>query len=821
MSKSLLRARAGRTLFIVTILSANAPTLAADQPDAGDSVAGEQIVVTGNRSRPRTVLESPAPIDVLSGDQLARTGRATLRQALNDLVPSFWVANMGSGTSAAVRVYTLRGLQGDQVLFLVNGKRRHQTALINNLARTGNGSVPTDIDLIPVSAISRIEILRDGAAAQYGSDAIAGVVNIILKGDEQGGQISATAGQNYEGDGETFDANMNYGARLGDAGGFVQIALAAKRTERAARGLPATIANFYPLLPGGQRDPREATANRLLASEVYGNGEDAILSGAVNIEIPLGAATAYSFSTLSYRNALKQTGAVFPFNANALPDVAPDGFATFRRILELDFQTVAGIRGNSGAWRWDISSSFARDNAKLNGENILNASLGPDSPRKMNLTRHIFDQWTTNLDVGRDFDIGLHGPLSLSLGAEYRYERFSIRAGQPEAYTYGTYVIPSGPFAGQRPDPGLGSFNGTSPAEAGTIKRNNAGAYIELSADIMRGWYLGFAGRFEHYDDSAGNSWAGKVATRYEFAPGFAIRGALSNGFRAPSLAQTIFASSTVSGTRLGTGEVVLIPVKVLPVSTPEAKVLGATPLKPEKSVNLAIGVTAEPLAGLKLSVDAYRIDIDDRIVQTGFLRGPIVSALLQAAGFAPGLAAQYYTNAIDTRTRGVDIVGEYGFGLGAAGRLTLNAAYTYNKTSIRGIRDNPPALAQIGVLFDRQKQGDITDNVPRNKVVLGADWRLDGLSINLREVYYGPYTEKGLSQAIDLRFGSKWLTDVNVTYDVTPSTTIGVGASNLFDVHPDPVGAVNTSYGSGLYGSNPPFAITGGYYYARLSRRF
>ncbi len=807
------------------------PVLAA-APAVVDTASAQDLVVTGLRGgEKRTVTNSPAPIDVVKGQELVQTGKVGLKEVLNQLVPSFNLPGVnGGGTSWTVRAITLRGLNGDQALFLVNGKRRHTTALINNLARVGNGGVPVDLDLIPVGAIDHIEVLRDGAAAQYGSDAIAGVINIILKEGADGGAIDATIGQFYQGDGDTGHVAADFGLGL-PKGGFAHLAFDVKANARATRQVASSLAQVYnPLFDTATGkydlpDPRNQTVDRTRWGHSYGPGEEKIYSGSYNAELPLtDNLKAYSFATLSYRDAVKNTGSFLPNDINSLPEIYPDGFNAERHILETDYQITGGVKGALGAWMVDLSSTYGRDGARLDAQNTLNATLGPTSPTSFHLADQNYDQWTNTLDVSRQIDGPFGHPVTIALGAEHRWERYEILPGDPLSYAVGSYVIPTGVYAGQHPRPGLASYNGTSPAEAGSVSRNNIAGYIDLSTDLTSNWYLGGAARFEHYTEGVGDTVSGKVSTRYEFLPGFAFRGTVSNGFRAPSLAQTIYASNTITGQVDSTGQFVLIPTKVLPVDSAAARALGATPLRPEKSINYSAGFTADPGHGIIFTVDAYQIRISDRILQTGLLRGSGVDPLLAPFGLPAGSSAQFFTNAVSTRTRGVDAVLAYERNLGGLGQIRLSAAYSWNKTWITHFNATPAPLAGMNlVLFDRQRQGDLTVATPRDKFILSGDWRLRGLDLNARLTRYGSYTEIGTPSlpATDRTFGAKWIADLDVSYDVTPRTTVGAGASNLFDTYPDRIGIVDPKTGNFQYGYFSPFGVTGGFYYARLTQRF
>jgi iron complex outermembrane receptor protein len=848
------------------------PAKAADAAVASTAVADvdgatalDGVIVTGVRGARRTVADSPTPVDVISSEQLTATGKVGLKEVLNTLIPSFNLPGInGGGTSWTVRAITMRGLNGDQALFLVNGKRRHGTALINNLARVGRGGAPVDLDLIPASAIERIEVLRDGASAQYGSDAIAGVVNIILKKDSEGGSFSYQGGQNYLGDGDTRSATLDYGRPLGDQGGFVHLSLDWKNNEAASRSVPSRAQYiFQPTVTtvGGvttvTADPRDATADRYYWGKGYGPGEEDILAASYNAELPWKDLTLYSTGTLSHRSSKKNTGSFLPnlapvagvtagrpLNRNSLPEVYPYGFNALRRIFELDFQTTLGARGQVKGWDWDLSTTFAQDHAQLDGENTINATLGPNSPTYFHLSTHQFQQWTNNLDLTREFAGLLPHPIQVSWGLEQRYEHFRISPGDEASYIVGDYVIPAGqPFAGLRPNPGLASYAGTAPEDSGSATRNVYAAYVDVGTNLTQNWYVGVAGRHERYTGDVGDTTSGKLTTRWEFLPGYAVRATVSNGFRAPSLAQQIFASSTISGSLCAAapnntfrgaactpGEYLTYPTKVLRTDSAEAKALGATPLKPETSTNYSVGLTAEPTSRLRITLDTYRIDIDDRIVDTSNLdlsavqlaSQPALAPLL--AQFPQGLAATYYTNAVSTRTTGLDLVGEYAFNLGDFGRLNLNAAYAFNKTKITRQIDTPAVLKAVNpnlVLFDRQKIADLTVGTPRKKTILGASWKRDTVSASLRSTRYGKYTEAGTSASLDRTFSAKWVTDLDIAWDVRPTTTVAVGANNVFDQHPDKIGVINADTGMNQFGIFSPFGITGGYWYGRVTQRF
>ena len=785
-----------------------------------------ELVVTGVRGVARTVIKSPTPIDVLGSAELERTGKAGAFQALQTLVPSFNLpARAGGGTATVIATGGLRGLNPDQTLILVNGKRRHKTSLINSVSSLYNGSVPADLDLIPTSAIGRIEVLRDGAAAQYGSDAIAGVINIILK-DTTGGSLTVTRGQNFDRDDGDFTlVQGNFGTKIGDRG-FLNLSFATKDQALSNRAEPiAPNIRLYPLV-GGALDPRETTVDRLVTRNsgvLPQNGVNLGYNGRYDVG---GGVELYSFGTFSHRVSDLPFTFRAPTNVNALPQVYPDGFRPDLVIKENDFELAFGARGDLEGWSWDVSSTYGKNLAKEHVSESINASLGPASPTHFYVGKLVSSEWVNSLDVTRGFTAA-GGDLQLSFGAQHRRETYQVGEGEPLSYAAGTYVNPL--FPTQRTATGAQAAPGFQPTDASKSSRNNYAAYGEVGYTIQK-LFLGAAVRYEDYDDASGDTVVGKVNGRYELTPWLAIRGAASTGFRAPGLAQEHYAASS-SQFRQVNGVLDLLQIKTLPVGSREAIALGAEPLKPEKSKNYSLGVTLEPLPRLSVTLDAYQIAVDGRIAITSTLTGTGVSNILIANGLPGSLSAQYYTNAIDTRTRGVDLVAAYRQELGDYGTLRLTLGYNHNKTKITDIIANPPELAALGpnyVLFDRLSQGFLTTAFPKDKVSLGANWSWNRLNVNMRQTRYGSYTIQQNIPANDRKYGAKWITDLEVGYKVLPTVTVAVGANNLLNIYPSrsgPSTAANTSYnintGTGQYPGTSPFGFTGGSYYARLQWDF
>ena len=803
-----------------------APGAAAPPQDDGRS----DIVVTGSRGLQRTVADSPTPIDVISGAELQRTGKPGVLAALNTLVPSFNVpTRAGGGTSTVISTGGLRGLNPDQTLILVNGKRRHKTSLINAVSSLYNGSVPADLDMIPTSAVDHIEVLRDGAAAQYGSDAIAGVINIILKDAVNGGSASFTAGQNMDrSDGENYLGEANLGVALG-AKGFADFFVSAKKQRSSNRAIPiASSVRLYNLV-NGQPDPREATADRLVTKN-YGAFPTEGINTGYNAGYNFGDVEVYSFGTYSQRNSQLDFTFRAPNNAASLPEVYPNGFRPRLNIHEEDFEFALGARGTLSGWKWDLSSTYGKNRSWQNASKTINASLGPTSPTDFYVGSLISSEWVNSLDVTRGFDIG--GNLQVSAGLQHRRETYAVLRGDPYSYAAGTYTyVVNGTVI--RPAPGAQAAAGFQPADEGHIARSNLSAYLDLTYDPTPRTTIGAAVRYEHFDDASGDTVIGKATIRQALTPWLAVRGAVNNGFRAPGLAQQIYASTT-GQFRIVNNQLNLLQIKTLPVGSPAAIALGAKPLKPEKSLNFSAGLVLTPLRNLSVTVDAYQIKVDDRIAITSTLTGTAVSNILIANGLSGDISAQYYTNAIDTRTRGIDVVATYRHTIGSFAKMSWNIGYNYNKTVITGIAPNPTQLSSLGanyVLFDRLSQSNLTDNLPRTKLFIGNVTTIGPITFSGRLVRYGGFWSKQNSTgkdaggnplfANDRYFGGKWVTDAEIGWQVTKGVNLAVGANNLFNVYPDANGIYNANLGSGQYPTTGGYGFTGGYYYGRIRVTF
>ncbi|KIP89082.1 MULTISPECIES: TonB-dependent receptor [Pseudomonas] len=787
------------------------------QTHGGQPAASSQlgtVIVTGNRgSEARTVTSSPVPIDVISAAQLQETGKPGLMEALSASVPSLTLPEKtGWDASGIARAPNLRGLNASQVLVLVNGKRRHTSATLN-INGINAGAAPTDLDLIPIGAIDRVEVLRDGAAAQYGSDAIAGVINVILKADTSGAAVT-NLGQGYDGKKQTVQQSLNKGFEIGD-GGVLQFALDARsqNDDNKARANGYTYEQAYDLAGkstyGGYGTPK---INLLTL------GYNAGLPINDNLEL-------YSFTTWSYRKGEQGQNFRLPTIVNTIttgPNGRPAGYTPTWYIEEDDLQAAFGGRGEVGEWGWDLSSTYGRNAAEQGTWNNQNPSLGEATPNSFESGTWIATQLTSNLDFSRNFEVGLSKPLDLSWGLEHRKETYQVRAGDWASWADGGYCR-ANPVSGAQECASSGAqvTNGISPAEATSASRNSVASYVDVGFSPSEKWYLGTALRYEHYNQGVGATRSGKLTTRYDFTPEFAVRATVSNGFRAPSLANDLFSARSTSYAVID-GVYQSFNFGVLPVESAAARALGAKALKPEKSTNFSLGLTYTPTPELSLTADAYLIDIRDRITLTGRLLGEEVRQTLIDNGITSTSGGQYFVNGADTRTKGLDIVASYNQNLQRFGSLKWTAAFNWNDTEIRSYQQSTEILGTAYELMNREARNLLTNVQPNTKLILGTTWSLDDWTVNLGLTRYGSYREvnDANDRSLDRVYKANWITDLDVGYSLTENLDLAIGAKNLFDVYPKRQGIASATMGSG-YGTYSPFGFTGGYYYTRLSYAF
>ena len=756
----------------------------------------EQVVVTGTRATDRTVAESISPIDVITPEALTATGTTELATALARALPSLNFPRPAiTDATDAIRPAQLRGLAPDQVLVLVNGKRRHTTALINVNGSQGRGSSPVDLNAIPVAAVERIEVLRDGASALYGSDAIAGVINIVLKGGAAHGGIDATYGQYSAGDGEQYQVSGDGGFALGEAG-WLHLAAQAGHADQTDRARP------YAGAPGPAAAPVGKVVQRF--------GDPEVESGAISLNGEFAfndAVTFYTFGTASNRDATSN-GLFRPAgDTRNIPTVYPNGFLPQIANLSQDRALVAGVRGRAGGWHWDVSYNYGYNHLGFRVENSLNRSIGASSPRAFYAGALEATQNVVNADAGTQFDVGFAYPLNLAFGVESRSEKFNISPGEPASYV-------AGDIAGA--PPGAQGFPGFRPGDAGHHDRDSHAGYVDLEADITERFSAGVAGRYEDYSDFGSTS-SGKLSARYAFDDAIALRATASSGFRAPSLAQQFY--QTTSTTFIGG---VPYEIRTFAVTDPVARALGAEALKPEESTSYSVGLVLRPADALYITLDAYQIDIDDRIILSENLTGAAVTAFLEANGIRGVTGGRYFTNAVDTRTRGIDLVGTYTWALDA-GSFDLTFGINRNKTDITRIAPNPPQLGQNGLALQRigrVEQGRVTKGSPRDKTLVGGVWKTGDWTFNANLTRYGEFTVYNANPVQDQTFGAKVVVDLAASYALA-GWTFTLGGDNVTDAYPDDVLFSNSTSGQLPYSSSSPFGFNGAFVYGRAGYRW
>lgn len=772
----------------------------------------DTVIVTGTRARDRTLLNSTVPVDVLTQEDLARAAGpdGNLAAALSALLPSLnFSRQSNSGGADHVRAAQLRGLSPDQVLVLVNGKRRHTAAIVNLESKIGKGTNPVDLNSIPLNSIKRVEVLRDGAGAQYGSDAIAGVINILLDDDPSGGEITVATGKHrtrFAPTGERITDGRGVELRgktawdLG-SGAFVRIGAEAVTRDSTNRAGPDQIPFFEEQTPAnlalrGQRTHRP------------GEPEVEDLNVWLNAAAPLAARhTAYGFATYNERDS---TGAAFfryPDSVANLREIYPQGYRPETTGRNHDLSLAAGVRGSfSASWDYDASLTTGGNRFEYGVRNSLNASLGTASPTQFDLGTFRSDQTALNFDLSRPLpSTGIAETASLALGAELRRERFKTSAGDSASYAAGTAGGPAGAQAG----PGL------QPADAVDISRNVIGAYAELSGDVNRALSVNGAARYDRYGDVGGAA-TGKLSARLVLTPAVALRGAASTNFRAPSLAQTGFSFTVTNFGEDGQ----LAQVRTLPVGSRIARALGASDLKAEKSRNLGIGLTVQPARNITLSLDAWRIDVKDRITLSETFSG---EALAAATGFG---GVNFFTNAADTRTRGADLVGTWQENLGA-GRLALTLAASVHKTTLSKIREVPPALAALGLqgsLVGLEEQNTLTDAPPRKRLVASAQWRAGPWMLQGRATRQGETTrvfDFGDGFTPTQTYEAVWQLDLEAEVQLMRRLWLSVGGVNVGDRYPTRSIDDIAFFGNLPYDVLSPIGFNGAYYYARLRYAF
>ncbi len=837
------------------------------------SLVTEELVVVGSRNLTRTKTSTPVPVDIIPiAAVINEVGQVDLNQLLSYAAPSFQSARqtIADGTDH-VDPAQLRGLGPDQILVLINGKRRHQSALVNVNGTVNRGTVGTDLGAIPASAIERIEILRDGAAAQYGSDAIAGIINIVLK--RQTGVLSAnvlygqhvtTFEKNYAlwkagrvsdpnvsvSDGQNAQIGLNYGIKIGTKG-FLN--LTGEYTFRDQTDRAGTYTGqIYPRNAANQIVDDSILAARGLTREFFDMriGNSRISSGGImaNFEMPLSERwSLYAFGGYNRKSGnaagfYRYPSAIVTNAKNYAPNVLslyPDGFLPEIQSGISDVSLALGARGKLGQWDVDFSNTFGQnvfDFTVQNSVNYTQAAVSPNNLQtKFDAGGLSFLQNTTNLDFSRKFSV-LEG-LNVAFGAEHRIDQFGIRAGEESSYR--NYDVASGAVGGAQ------VFAGFLPSNEGTNSRNAVGLYADFEQDFNEAFMVSVAGRFENYSDF-GSTFNYKVASRYRFGDYLTIRGSASTGFRAPSMQQRFYAKTNTLFVSTPGG---LVPVEsgTFTNDSRPAEILGIPKLKQETSVNYSVGITTRPVRGLEVSIDAYQIDITDRIVLTNNFTDGGDSTLKAQLAAANASQANFFTNAIDTRSRGLEAVIAYQTRLGRNQDIRFSLAGTWINNEVKKDANGKPIIkaspileqtGQIGRYFNREDQSRIEVANPRNKITGTVNYRYDKFSVMLRGVYFGDVTyldptinpddpstfpsnafKDGAKETLDQTFKGKTIFDLSLGYDFTPKIGITLGANNLFDTYQDRHDhSSNMSLGRFVYSRRvQQFGFNGRFIFARL----
>jgi len=793
---------------------------------------GEELVVLGSRTS-RTAIQSPVPIDVLTSQEIKQVGMTETSRALQFLAPSFnhSTSTISDGTDI-VRPSTLRGLGPDQTLVLLNGKRRHNSALVHVNGSIGRGASGVDLNAIPPSAIGQMEVLRDGASAQYGSDAIAGVINVGLK-RAAGTEVNFYGGETFEGDGDTLQVSLNHGWVFMERG-FLHITAEYRdrgNTNRA--GLDPR--QQYDLLPNGDLHPNETSFDRL--NHRYGDADSENVYFFLNGGIPIGEnGELYFFGGVSQRDG--ESGGFYrrSLDNRNRPEIHPDGFLPLINTEVDDRSFSVGFKTLLGAWSLDTSATMGGNSFNFNISNSLNASVG-NNPSMLSdevqaaltgvsdFTRadagslH-FNQTTLNLDLAGRADLG-DLAVNMAFGLEWREDNYEIEAGDALSYIDGGLLDQHG--TGPAP-PGIQVFPGFRPSNEVDESRDNLGLYIELDSNLTDHFLVNAAVRYEDYSDF-GDNLSFKLATRIELSKIFSLRGSASTGFRAPSLHQYNFNNtSTQFVTDDVTGQLVPFEVGTFRNGSEVTNALGVPALEEETSQSFSLGLTARPMKQFQITIDAFKIDIDDRIVVSGQFQAsnPDIGALLP-----DGVnSAQFFSNAIDTETEGVDVVMAYIHALASGAKLRATMAANWNQTEVVGNVRTPARLASYdATIFDRIERERMETAQPRNAANLGLNYTRSAFAYNLRFNYFGSVKtveSNNPDAGRDQVHSGEILTDLNLSYTLRDSFTIQLGGNNIFDIKPDEQIAANSFNGIFPYSRRTaPFGFNGGLFYLRLGYTF
>ncbi|MDZ7790445.1 MAG: TonB-dependent receptor [Xanthomonadales bacterium] len=810
------------SLALATTLTA----LAQDAPDRpGDArLELDEVRVIGSRARATASGNSLIPVDIVTGETLRAAGAVgnELGEALAQVVPSFsFPRQSNSVTSDHVRSAQLRGMNPDQVLVLVNGKRRHVSAVVNDNTKIGRGTNAFDFNTIPLSAVKRVEIMRDGASALYGSDAIAGVINIVL--DDSVGETVlgfdhglhhtevAPIGDETLNDGHSTGAWLRSGRTL-PAGGFLSFGLEAGRRGSTNRAGFDRVSPFIP-----QTDDNLAFRGR--RTHRVGDPESDTASVWFNAEQPAGRITVYGFGTASFRETEGAAVYRYPDSNQNAPALFPDGFRPVTQGRNSDIGLTAGARHAVGEWNLDHALSTGHNRFEFGVDNSVNPSLGPDSPTRFDSGRFSNALVALSSEARRRFDSGPFGrAMHVAAGLNYRFEAFESEAGDTASWAAGDFRYPEDLAAlVGLPDIGAQGAKGLAPEDEASSERHVFGLFSELTSQLTSRLEGSLAGRYEYYDDF-GSTVTGKLSLRHDTSDTVSLRASASNSFRAPSLAQLSWArrdnTFSTDGGRISS--------RLVANDSIIARSLGLPRLEEERSINFSAGLVWRPAEGLRVSADVFQVRVDDRITLSSFIREPAVIDFIRPLPGAEGVeAVSFFSNAADVRTRG----GELQLSLdrpSPTGRWRFDAGYAYARSRIRDTSAPPGELSALvpGIdLVGLEGRNTIETATPEHRfnASLAFDRGAWSASTRLR-VFSSVVREFTFARQ---RFGGQYALDFEAGYRVTPRWQVTLGASNLTDRYPDRSGEANDFFGNFAYDPINPIGINGRFVYARTKVSF
>jgi len=819
----------------VAIASIITPAFAQEEAAPESDRTLETVVTLGTRVANRSALDTAVAVDVVSSATLEKIGIGELNQALSVQLPSFNFPRpaLNDGTDS-VRPATLRGLGPDQTLVLVNGKRRHMASLVNVNGSIGRGTSAVDLNTIPTFAVSAIEVLRDGASAQYGSDAIAGVINVNLREAAEGGAAEVSYGwreteytvpvgtppagvtvpaggeiTRERSDGHVVTLSGWKGFQLGQDG-YLTVTGEYKDQQHSERS-GFDVRPNYPALPGGGVDPREAVIDRFNAWTGEPELEQVTLFGNAGYDLANGVEL-YGWASYQDRDTTSAGFYRRALDARNVVEIYPNGFLPLISPETTDASLAGGARFEMAGWDMDTSLVYGSNEMQFTIENTLNRSIGPSSKTSFDAGGFKYSQVVANLSAVKGFAVdGLASDLNVAWGLEARQEMYEINAGEPDSYRNGGVLLNGGPTAS-----GAQVFPGFRPANEVDEDRTAVGAYVDLEANVTDAFLVSGAVRVESYSDF-GETVTGKLAARYDFNDMFALRGSVQNGFRAPSLQQQYFATTS---TNFING--VPFDITTFPVTDPVAQALGAQDLDAENSVNYSIGAVFRN-GPLNVTVDAYRIDVNDRIVLSENLTSQDVRDFLEAQGFLGSGGGRFFLNGVDTETTGVDIVANYAFPETDLGKFDASVGANFNKTDVTAVPAIPEltALPSNPVLFGRVNVLTFEEGTPKDKLTASLGWERGPFGATLRAIRYGEVLVPSSNPANDYTIDPNTLLDIEGRYTWNERVTLSIGADNVFDEYGDPAPLAQNGTGNTPFSGYIPYGSSGRFVYGKASVKF